>query len=445
MDKLFHLKERGTTVGRELVAGLTTFLAMAYILAVNPGMLGLTGMNPSAVFTATAVSAAVATLVMAFIANLPVALAPGMGLNAFFTFTVVKGMGCTWQLALTAVLVEGIIFILLSLCGIREAIIKSIPENLKKAVAVGIGLFIAIIGLANAGIVSSQTGTIIGFVTFKMENAAALLAIIGLIITIVLYTLKVPGAILIGIVITTLIGIPMGVTKIPEGFKAVSAPDAPYFFAFDWNGTCMGPDGAFSIAVLGKFIVILITFLFTDLFDTIGTLLGVAEQGNLKNKDGNVLNAKGALLADSVGTVVGACLGTSTVTSYVESSAGVGTGGRTGLASVFTAVLFLVSLLFSQVFLLIPSAATAPALIFVGYLMMKSVVDIKFDDPTEGIPAFITIITMPFAYSISKGIMYGIITYVITKICAKKTKEIPVVTWVLAVIFLAEIIFEAVK
>ena len=445
MDKLFHLKERGTTVGRELVAGLTTFLAMAYILAVNPGMLGLTGMNPSAVFTATAVSAAVATLVMAFIANLPVALAPGMGLNAFFTFTVVRGMGCTWQLALTAVLVEGIIFILLSLCGIREAIIKSIPDNLKKAVAVGIGLFIAIIGLANAGIVSSQTGTIIGFVTFKMENAAALLAIIGLIITIILYTLKVPGAILIGIVITTLIGIPMGVTKIPEGFKAVSAPDAPYFFAFDWKGTCIGADGAFSIAVLGKFIVILITFLFTDLFDTIGTLLGVAEQGNLKDKDGNVLNAKGALLADSVGTVVGACLGTSTVTSYVESSAGVGTGGRTGLASVFTAVLFLVSLLFSQVFLLIPSAATAPALIFVGYLMMKSVVDIKFDDPTEGIPAFITIITMPFAYSISKGIMYGIITYVITKICAKKTKEIPVVTWVLAVIFLAEIIFEAVK
>lgn len=445
MDKLFHLKERGTTVGRELVAGLTTFLAMAYILAVNPGMLGLTGMNPSAVFTATAVSAAVATLVMAFIANLPVALAPGMGLNAFFTFTVVMGMGYTWQLALTAVLVEGIIFILLSLCGIREAIIKSIPENLKKAVAVGIGLFIAIIGLANAGIVSSETGTIIGFVTFKMENAAALLAIIGLIITIVLYTLKVPGAILIGIVITTLIGIPMGVTKIPEGFKAVSAPDAPYFFAFDWKGTCMGADGAFSIAVLGKFIVILITFLFTDLFDTIGTLLGVAEQGNLKDKDGNVLNAKGALLADSVGTVVGACLGTSTVTSYVESSAGVGTGGRTGLASVFTAVLFLVSLLFSQVFLLIPSAATAPALIFVGYLMMKSVVDIKFDDPTEGIPAFITIITMPFAYSISKGIMYGIITYVITKICAKKAKEIPVVTWVLAVIFLAEIIFEAVK
>lgn len=444
MENFFKLKERGTTVSREIIAGLTTFLAMAYILAVNPGMLSAAGMSARAVFTATAVSAAIATLVMAFVANLPVALAPGMGLNAFFTFTVVIGMGCTWQLALTAVLVEGIIFIILSLCGIREAIVKSIPDNLKKAVAVGIGLFIAIIGLSNAGIVTSQAGTIISFVTFKMENAAALLAIIGLIITIILYTLKVPGAILIGIVITTLIGIPMGVTKIPEGFKAVSAPDAPYFFAFDWKGICMGANG-FSIAVLGKFIVILITFLFTDLFDTIGTLLGVAEQGNLKDKDGNVLNAKGALIADSVGTVVGACLGTSTVTSYVESSAGVGAGGRTGLASVVTAVLFLVSLLFSQVFLLIPAAATAPALIFVGYLMMKSVVDIKFDDPTEGIPAFVTIISMPFAYSISKGIMYGIITYVITKLCAKKAKDIPVVTWILAVIFLAEIIFEAAK
>lgn len=444
MENFFKLKERGTTVSREIIAGLTTFLAMAYILAVNPGMLSAAGMSARAVFTATAVSAAIATLVMAFVANLPVALAPGMGLNAFFTFTVVIGMGCTWQLALTAVLLEGIIFIILSLCGIREAIVKSIPDNLKKAVAVGIGLFIAIIGLSNAGIVTSQAGTIISFVTFKMENAAALLAIIGLIITIILYTLKVPGAILIGIVITTLIGIPMGVTKIPEGFKAVSAPDAPYFFAFDWKGICMGANG-FSIAVLGKFIVILITFLFTDLFDTIGTLLGVAEQGNLKDKDGNVLNAKGALIADSVGTVVGACLGTSTVTSYVESSAGVGAGGRTGLASVVTAVLFLVSLLFSQVFLLIPAAATAPALIFVGYLMMKSVVDIKFDDSTEGIPAFVTIISMPFAYSISKGIMYGIITYVITKLCAKKAKDIPVVTWILAVIFLAEIIFEAVK
>lgn len=434
MDKLFHLKERGTTVSREIIGGITTFLAMAYILAVNPGILSASGMNWGSVFTATAVSAAIATLVMAFIANLPVALAPGLGLNAFFTFSVVMGMGCTWQFALTAVLLEGILFIILSICGIREAIIKSIPEGLKKAVAVGIGLFITIIGLANAGIVSTETGTLIGFVNFNGQHTAAIVAMIGLIITIVLYTLKVPGAILIGIILTTIIGIPFGVTTIPENFKPFSMPETPHLFAFD-----------FSQILTGKFFVVFFTFLFTDLFDTIGTLLGVAEQGNLKDKDGNVLNAKGALLADAIGTVAGACLGTSTVTSFVESSSGVAAGARTGLASVVTAILFLLSLFLSPLFFLIPAAATAPALIFVGYLMMKAVTGIKFDDPTEGIPAFITIITMPFAYSISKGIAFGIISYVIAKCAGKKIKEIPVVTWVLAVIFIADIIFEAVK
>lgn len=434
MDKLFHLKERGTTVSREIIGGITTFLAMAYILAVNPGILSASGMNWGSVFTATAVSAAIATLVMAFIANLPVALAPGLGLNAFFTFSVVMGMGCTWQFALTAVLLEGILFIILSICGIREAIIKSIPEGLKKAVAVGIGLFITIIGLANAGIVSTDTGTLIGFVNFNGQHTAAIVAMIGLIITIVLYTLNVPGAILIGIILTTIIGIPFGVTTIPENFKPFSMPETPHLFAFD-----------FSQILTGKFFVVFFTFLFTDLFDTIGTLLGVAEQGNLKDKDGNVLNAKGALLADAIGTVAGACLGTSTVTSFVESSSGVAAGARTGLASVVTAILFLLSLFLSPLFFLIPAAATAPALIFVGYLMMKAVTGIKFDDPTEGIPAFITIITMPFAYSISKGIAFGIISYVIAKCAGKKIKEIPVVTWVLAVIFIADIIFEAVK
>lgn len=434
MDKLFHLKERGTTVSREIIGGITTFLAMAYILAVNPGILSASGMNWGSVFTATAVSAAIATLVMAFIANLPVALAPGLGLNAFFTFSVVMGMGCTWQFALTAVLLEGILFIILSICGIREAIIKSIPEGLKKAVAVGIGLFITIIGLANAGIVSTETGTLIGFVNFNGQHTAAIVAMIGLIITIVLYTLKVPGAILIGIILTTIIGIPFGVTTIPENFKPFSMPETPHLFAFD-----------FSQILTGKFFVVFFTFLFTDLFDTIGTLLGVAEQGNLKDKDGNVLNAKGALLADAIGTVAGACLGTSTVTSFVESSSGVAAGARTGLASVVTAILFLLSLFLSPLFFLIPAAATAPALIFVGYLMMKSVTGIKFDDPTEGIPAFITIMTMPFAYSISKGIAFGIISYVIAKCAGKKIKDIPVVTWVLAVIFIADIIFEAVK
>ena len=445
MEKFFKLSERNTTVSKEIVGGITTFLAMAYILAVNPGILSGAGMSWGAVFTATALSAAIATLVMAFCANLPVALAPGLGLNAFFTYTVVLGMGCSFQLALTAVLLEGVLFIILSLCGVREAIIKSIPEGLKKAVAVGIGLFIAIIGLANAGVVSTETGTLIGFVNFTMANKAAIVAIIGLILTIVLYTLNVPGAILIGIIITTIIGIPFGVTTIPENFKPFSAPSAPHFFAFDFKGIVCTPAGKFSFAVLGQFFVIFFTFLFTDLFDTIGTLLGVAEQGNLKDENGEVANVKGALMADAVGTVVGACLGTSTVTSFVESSSGVAAGARTGLASVTTAVLFLVSLFLSPLFFLIPSAATAPALIFVGYLMMKSVVDIKFDDPTEGIPAFITIMTMPFSYSIAKGIQWGIISYVIAKCAGKKAKEIPVVTWILAVIFLADIIFEACK
>ena len=445
MEKFFKLSERNTTVSKEIVGGITTFLAMAYILAVNPGILSGAGMSWGAVFTATALSAAIATLVMAFCANLPVALAPGLGLNAFFTYTVVLGMGCSFQLALTAVLLEGVLFIILSLCGVREAIIKSIPEGLKKAVAVGIGLFIAIIGLANAGVVSTETGTLIGFVNFTMANKAAIVAIIGLILTIVLYTLKVPGAILIGIIITTIIGIPFGVTTIPEDFKPFSAPSAPHFFAFDFKEIVCTPAGKFSFAVLGQFFVIFFTFLFTDLFDTIGTLLGVAEQGNLKDENGEVQNVKGALMADAIGTVAGACLGTSTVTSFVESSSGVAAGARTGLASVTTAVLFLLSLFLSPLFFLIPSAATAPALIFVGYLMMKSVVDIKFDDPTEGIPAFITIMTMPFSYSIAKGIQWGIISYVIAKCAGKKAKEIPVVTWILAVIFLADIIFEACK
>lgn len=436
MEKFFQLKERNSTVSKEVVGGITTFLAMAYILAVNPGILSESGLPWGGVFTATAISAAIATLVMALLANLPVALAPGLGLNAFFTYSVVLGMGCSYQLALTAVLLEGILFIVLSLCGVREAIVKSIPDGVKKAVAVGIGLFIAIIGLVNAGICSKETGTFIGFVNFAGDNHSAIVAVLGLIITIILYTLNVKGSILIGIVITTIIGIPFGVTTVPENFKPFSTPEAPVMFAFDFGG--IGKD-------IGKFFVIFFTFLFTDMFDTIGTLLGVAEQGNLKDENGDIKNAKGALLADAVGTVAGACLGTSTVTSFVESSSGVAAGARTGLASVVTAIFFLLALFLSPLFGLIPSAATAPALIFVGYLMMKSVVGIKFDDPTEGIPAFITIMTMPFAYSISKGIMFGIITYVIAKVAGKKAKEIPVVTWILAVVFLADLIFEACK
>ena len=434
MEKFFKIKEKGSTVSREVVGGITTFLAMSYILAVNPGMLGsIAGMNFGGVFTATAVSAAVATLIMAFLANMPVALASGMGLNAFFTYTVCGQMGCSPWFALTAVLLEGVLFILLSFFGVREAIINSIPGTMKKAVAVGIGLFIALIGLNNAGIVTSANGTIIGFNAIDLSHATALVAIIGLVITVVLYILKVPGAILIGIAATTVIGIPFGVTTVPDNFKPVSVPSAPFLFKFEWAG------------VLSlKFFGVFFTFLFTDIFDTIGTLMGVAEQGNLVDEKGNIPNVKGALLADAVGTVAGACLGTSTVTSFVESSSGVAAGARTGLASVVTAFFFLLALFFTPLFALVPSCATAPALIFVGFLMMQSVSKINFADITDGIPAFITIMVMPFGYSISKGIAFGMIAYVIAKMAGKKTKEIPVVTWILAVVFIFALAIKAI-
>ena len=424
MESLFKLKAHGTTVNREIVAGLTTFLTMAYILAVNPGMLGSIGggMTGGAVFTATVLASAIATLVMAFAANLPVALAPGMGLNAFFTYTVVFGLGYSWQIALTAVFLEGILFILLSLGNVREAIIKAIPATLKKAVAVGIGLFIALIGLANAGIVVNDTGTVIGL--GQITSGSALLALIGLVITIILYARKVPGSILLGILITTIIGIPLGVTTVPENFSPLSLPAAPLFFKFD-----------FASVLSLKFFTVFFTFLFVDIFDTVGTLVGVTTQAGLIDKDGNIPKVKQALLADAIGTVAGAALGTSTVTSYVESTAGVAVGGRTGLTSLTTAILFLLALFLSPLFLLIPGAATAPALILVGYLMMRAVTDINFADPTEGIPAFIAITMMPFAYSIAEGIVYGVLSYVVLKAATGKFKEITPITWVLFVIF----------
>jgi len=429
MEKYFKLKEHGTTFRREVLAGLTTFLTMAYILAVNPGMLSVTGMPWGGVFTATAIASAIATLVMAFTANLPVALAPGMGLNAFFTYTVVLTMGYSWRTALTAVFLEGILFIILSMFNVREAIIKAIPVNLKKAVAVGIGLFIALIGFSNAGIVVNNAGTVIGF-SEKFGNAP-LLALIGLIIIAVLYVLKAPGAILIGIFATTIIGIPMGVTTVTEGWKPFSVPDAPLLFQFNFS-----TEALFTI----KFFTVFFTFLFVDIFDTIGTLVGVTTQAKLLEKDGSIPRVKQALLSDAVGTVAGAALGTSTVTSYIESASGVSAGGRTGLTSLTTGILFLLALFLSPLFLLIPSAATAPALIFVGFLMMQPVTGIDFTDPTEGIPAFLTIIIMPFAYSIAEGIVYGIISYVILKLAANKYNQISVVTWVLFSIFLLRFI-----
>ncbi len=426
MDKLFKLKEHGTTVRTEVIAGITTFLAMAYILAVNPGILGQAGLDHGAVFTATALSAAIATMCMAFFANLPVALASGMGLNAFFTYSVVLGMGYAPAVALTAVFLEGILFLVLSLFNIREAIIKSIPLNLKKAVSAGIGIFITLIALENSGIVVDNPATLVGLGEFTW-GSSAVLALIGLLITCGLFILKVPGAILIGILVTTIIGIPMGITK-PfggwEGWAPISLPAAPNVLNFD-----------FSSVLSLKFFIVFISFLFVDIFDTVGTLVGVTTQAKLIDEKGDIPKVKQALLADAVGTVTGAMLGTSTVTSYVESTAGVAAGGRTGLTSLTTAIMFLIALLFSPIFLLIPAAATAPALIIVGFLMISQAGEINYKDPTEGIPAFLAMIMMPFSYSIAEGIVYGVLSFVFLKVITRRFKEISIVTWVMFAIF----------
>ena len=426
MEKLFQLQAHNTNMRTEIIAGLTTFLAMAYILAVNPIILHDAGLDPGGVFTATAISAAAATLMMAIAANLPVALASGMGLNAFFTYTVVLGMQYSPAMAFTAVFLEGILFILLSFFNIREAIIKSMPPNLKKAVAAGIGLFITLIGMKNANIIVSNPATLIGLGEIT-ANSSALLGFIGLIITAVLYALNISGAILLGILITTAIGIPMGITIPAEGWanwSMIKLPAAPAFWNFD-----------FSNIFNFQFFTIFFSFLFVDIFDTVGTLVAVAHRAGLTDKNGNIPRLKQALLADAVGTVFGAILGTSTVTSFVESTSGVAAGGKTGLTALTTGIFFLIALLFSPIFLLIPSAATAPALIIVGFLMLSTATEIDFKDPTEGIPAFLTIVMMPFTYSIADGIVYGILSYVILKAVTGKARHIHVVTWILFIIF----------
>ncbi|PKL24806.1 MAG: guanine permease [Spirochaetae bacterium HGW-Spirochaetae-3] len=423
MEQLFKLKQHGTTVRIEIMAGITTFMTMAYILAVNPGILSATGMPAGGVFTATALASMIATLLMAFMANLPIALAPGMGLNAFFAFTVVLGMGYSWQLALTAVFVEGIIFVLMSFFNIREAIVKSIPKNIKNAVSVGIGLFIAFIGLQNAGIIANNNATLVSL--GDITKGPALVALIGLVLTGVLLALKVKGALLIGIVATTIVGIPFGVTTIPKGWSPVSAPAAPLFFQFD-----------FSKLLSLDFFVVLFTFLFVDIFDTIGTLVGVTTQAGLITKDGDIPKVKQALLADAIGTVAGAALGTSTVTSYVESASGVAEGGRTGLTSLTTGLLFGLALFLSPVFLLVPGAATAPALILVGLFMLSPVKEIELGDFTEAIPAFLTIIMMPLSYSIAEGLVFGILSYIFLKAITGKWKDISIVTWIVGAFFI---------
>ena len=427
MEKFFKLKERKTTVKTEVMAGITTFLTMAYILAVNPGILSDAGMDFSKVFAATAIASAIATLVMALVANLPFALAPGMGLNAFLAYTVVLGMGYSWQFALTAVFVEGIIFLILTAVNIREAIVNSIPANLKKAIGVGIGLFIAFIGMQNAGIIVD--GATLVSLNADWFMGAPGLAMIGLIITGILLAHKVNGALLIGIVITTIIGIPFGITKYAGGSFV---PPAPYFFPFEF-GNILSID----------FVVIMFTFLFVDMFDTVGTLIGCATKADMVQADGSIPNCKEALFADAIGTTAGAMLGTSTVTTFVESSSGVVEGGRTGLTALVVAILFALSLFLEPLFGSIPSAATAPALIIVGVMMMSPVKEIEWNEMTEAIPAFLTIIFMIVAYSIADGIMFGILSFVLLKLFTKKTKDISMMTWVVFGLFVLKILFGA--
>lgn len=421
----FQLEAHGTTVRTEVVAGLTTFMTMAYILIVNPGILSAAGMDAGGVFTATAIASAVATLVMGLWAKLPFALAPGMGLNAFFAFGVVLGMGYSWQMALTAVFIEGIIFIILTAFNIREAIINSIPENVKKAVSVGIGLFIAFIGLQGAGLIVNDDATLVTIGT--ITGGTGLLAIIGLFIMGILLALKVRGALLIGIVLTTIIGIPMGITQLPSGSWMPPSP-AGVFFQFD-----------FSQLLSVDMLVVLFTFLFVDMFDTVGTLIGVSTKAGLIDEDGKIPRVKQALFADAIGTAFGAVMGTSTVTTYVESASGVSEGGRTGLTAVVTAALFVVALFLSPLFLMVPGAATAPALVLVGLFMMSPVKEIDFSDYTEAIPAFLTIIIMPLSYSIAEGIMFGMLSWILLKLFTGKHKEISVLSYIVGILFLLKI------
>ncbi len=430
LERIFKLSERGTNVRTEIMAGVTTFMTMAYILAVNPMILSSTGMEFGKVFTATALSSAIATLVMGFMANLPYALSAGMGLNAFFAYSVCIGMGYPWQWALTAIFVEGIIFIILTFCNIREAIVNSVPDCLKRAISVGIGLFIAYIGLKNAGIIVPDESNLTVLKAEWMTGTAGL-AIIGLIITEILLVKRVRGALLYGIIIATIVGIPIGVTTYAGGSFA---PDTPYFFEFAFKDIMVNEKSLFD------FVIVVLSFLFVDMFDTVGALIGCAEQSNLINEDGSVPNCKEALFADAVGTTAGAILGTSTVTTFSESAAGVSEGGRTGLTSVTVAVLFLASLFFEPLFGAIPSAATAPALVIVGVMMLAPVKDIDFSDYSETIPAFLTIIFMVCASSVSDGIMFGVLSYVIVKAAAGEVSKIRPALWLSAGLFVVKII-----
>ena len=428
IKKLFGFDATQTTVKTEIVAGVTTFLTMSYILAVNPSIFSqLEGMPGGAVFTSTAIAAIIGCLAMAFIGKLPFGLAPGMGLNAFFVYSVCLGMGYSWQFALTAVFIEGLIFILLTLTNVREAIVKAIPMNLRNAIGAGIGLFIAFIGLASAGVVVHNDATLVAL--GDITTGSALLTLIGLVVTGFLYAKKIPGSILIGIIITMIIGISMDVTE----FKGImSQPESiePIFCKFEF-------ENVFTLDML----VVVFTFLFIDMFDTMGTFVGVCTKSNMVDEKGNINRINEAFMADSIATTAGAMLGTSTTTTYVESAAGVAQGGRSGLTAFTVACCFVVALFFSPLFLSIPAAATAPALIIVGLLMIEPVVRIPFDDVTEAIPAFVCIIMMPLTYSISNGIMLGMICYVLINLVCGNFKKVTLTMYLLAILFILKYIF----
>ena len=454
LEKFFKLKENKTDVKTEIMAGITTFMTMAYILAVNPNILSAAGMDAHAVLIATALAAFVGTAMMALFANYPFALAPGMGLNAYFAYTVVLNMGYSWQIALMAVFVEGIIFIILSLTNVREAIFNAIPMTLKSAVSVGIGLFIAFIGLQNAKIVVNSDATLLTYQSFKGDTfhsigIGAILALIGVLITAILLVKRVKGGILLGIIITWILGIICELVGIyvpnPDAGMYSVIPSAIVSFDFTSFGQTFGQvfKADFSGIRILDFIVVMFAFLFVDLVDTLGTLIGVASKADMLDKDGKLPRIKGALMADAVATSVGAIFGTSTTTTFVESASGVTEGGRTGLTAITTGLLFLLALIFSPLFLTIPSFATAPALIIVGFYMMGAVVKINFEDMSEAIPSFLCIIAMPLAYSISEGIAIGVISWTLLNLLTGKAKDkkISILMYVLTVLFILKYIF----
>lgn len=421
LEKLFGFDKNVTCVRTEILAGITTFLTMAYILAVNPNILSATGMDKGALFTTTVVASAFATLLMAFYAKLPFGLAPGMGLNAFFAYTVCLTMGYTWQFALTAVLIEGFIFILLTVTNLREKIVDAIPVTLKNAIGAGIGLFISFIGLQNAGIIVNNDATLISI--GDITSGPALLGMIGLVITSFLLIKGVRGALLFGIIITTLIGIPMGITNFGGIFSTPPSIE-PIFWQFEWHNI-----------FTKNMVIVVFTLLFMDMFDTIGTIVGVATKTGMIDKNGKIPRLKQAFMVDAIGTTVGSMLGTSTITTFVESASGVGEGGRSGLTSFVTAVCFLLSLFIAPFFLSVPEAATAPVLILVGLMMMTTILKVDFSDYSEAIPAFMCIIFMPLAYSISDGIVLGMISYVLINLLTGKYKKLTIGMYILAAIF----------